>query len=144
MRIVIGSDERTPFTDGLFAYLEGLGHEVRPVGPMAGESCDWVDVARTVALEVSAGRALRGVVLCYTGTGVSIVANKVRGCRAALCGDAKTAMGARRWNDANVLALSLRLSTMSVAKEILTAFLESEPDEAELGVIAKIAALEAS
>lgn len=142
MKIAIGSDERTPFTDLLAEHLKSLGHDLLLAGPMAGETADWVDVATAVARRAASGEAECGIVLCYTGTGVSIVANKVAGCRAALCGDAKTAMGARRWNDANVLALSLRLTTMSVAKEIVAAFLETGVDDMEVPVIAKIAAAE--
>jgi ribose 5-phosphate isomerase B len=84
------------------------------------------------------GSADFGIVCCWTGTGVSIAANKVPGVRAALCGDAETAAGARRWNDANVLALSLRTTTASVAGEILDAWLTASVDPDERAVIARV------
>jgi ribose 5-phosphate isomerase B len=95
-------------------------------------------VGRQVGQAVAEGRADRGVVCCWTGTGVSIAANKVDGVRAALCTDAETAKGARRWNDANVLALGLRLTTETVAKEMLDAFLNTEPDPDEAATIASV------
>ena len=87
---------------------------------------------------VGSGRCERGVVCCWTGTGVSIAANKVPGVRAALCTDSETAAGARRWNDANVLALGLRLTSSSVAAEMLDAFLSTEVEQSELPTIAGV------
>lgn len=115
-------------TDHVQAELRRAGHELVLV-------CDggaWPDVARSVADAVRQGSADRGVVCCWTGTGVSIAANKVPGVRAALCADAATAAGARRWNDANVVALSIRLTSPTVAGEIVDAFLgtDADPDEA--------------
>ena len=141
MRIVFGSDERTPVTDALVEVLRGRGDEVELVGPPAGEGLAWPEVGRRVGERVAAGRADTGIVCCWTGTGVSIAANKVPGVRAALCGDAVTAAGARRWNDANVLALSLRLVTASVAEEIVDAWLATESDPGEA---VNIAAVESS
>jgi ribose 5-phosphate isomerase B len=77
-------------------------------------------------------------VCCWTGTGVSIAANKVTGVRAALCTDAETARGARRWNDANVLALGLRLTSPTVAAEMLDAFLDADPEPAERATIDRV------
>lgn len=126
MRIAFGSDDVADL--GLPALLAEQGHEV--VLPVAlGDQ--WPDVGREVAEVVAAGAADLGVVCCWTGTGVSIAANKVAGVRAALCGDAETATGARRWNDANVLALSLRLTTPALAVEIVAAFLAGVPDDDE-------------
>jgi ribose 5-phosphate isomerase B len=95
----------------------------------------WPEAGRAVGEAVAQGRAERGVVCCWTGTGVSMAANKVHGVRAALCTDAETARGSRRWNDANVLALSLRLTSPALSEEILDAFLSSEPDASEAGNI---------
>jgi ribose 5-phosphate isomerase B len=134
MRIAFGTDERTPLTDAIVAGLEEEGHEV--VVRLEGEP--WPDVGRQVGEAVVTGGADRGVVCCWTGTGVSIAANKVDGVRAALCTDAETARGARRWNDANVLALGLRLTSETVAKEMISAFLETEPDPAETDTIALV------
>ena len=134
VRVAFGTDERTPLTDEVKAGLAIMGHDVVVVA----EDDPWPDVGRSVGEAVGTGAADRGVVFCWTGTGVSISANKVRGVRAALCTDAATAQGARKWNDANVLAMSLRLTTAELAREMLHAFLQAEFDEAEAGEIAKL------
>ena len=134
MRIAFGTDERTTLTDAIAGALTEDGHEVVVVAD--GEA--WPDVGREVGEAVASGRADRGVVCCWTGTGVSMAANKVPGARAALCTDAETARGARRWNDANVLAMGLRLTSPEVAREMLDAFLTAEPDPRELDEIAKL------
>jgi ribose 5-phosphate isomerase B len=138
MRIAVGSDERTGITDAVVEHLRKVGVEVELHGPLAGTPTDWVDVGREVGERVASGSCDQGVLFCWTGTGVSIAANKVPGVRAALCGDAQTAMGARRWNDANVLVMSLRATPEAVAKEIVDAWLEGQPDEAERATIAKL------
>ncbi len=89
----------------------------------------WPDVGEKVGLEVSQGRADQGVLFCWTGTGVTIAASKVPGVRAALCWDAETAKGARLWDDANVLVMSLRSTSPAVAKEILDAWFSNKPVE---------------
>ncbi len=135
MRIAFGADEGgTPVADDVAAALSLRGDEL--VFHVADEP--WPDVGRLVGEAVASGRADMGVVCCWTGTGVSIAANKVPGVRAALCADAETARGARRWNDANVLALSLRLTTRTVALEVLQAFLDTQPDPDEAENIAKV------
>ena len=118
MRFVIGADEDRPVVAFVAARLREKGHDVR-VLPVA----TWGRVAIDVAEAVARGEADQGVVCCWTGTGVSIAANKVGGVRCALCGDAQTAAGARKWNDANVLALSLRTTSEPVAAEIVDAWL---------------------
>jgi ribose 5-phosphate isomerase B len=127
VRIAFGTDERTPVTDAVKEHLASLGHEVVVVG----EGDDWPDVGRRVGEAVADGSTECGVVCCWTGTGVSIAANKVGGVRAALCTDAETARGARKWNDANVLALGLRLTTPALAEEMVDAFLGTEVDPEE-------------
>jgi ribose 5-phosphate isomerase B len=134
MRVAFGTDERTPLADDIAAALAGAGHEL----VLRVEDEPWPDVGRRVGEAVAAGEADRGVVCCWTGTGVSIAANKVPGVRAALCTDAETARGARRWNDANVLALGLRLTTPAVAAEMLDAFLATDPDAEEAANISKV------
>ena len=128
MRIAFGTDERTSVTDHVERWLADAGHEVVVPCERGGP---WPDVGEAVGRAVADGTADRGVVCCWTGTGVSIAANKVAGVRAALCTDAETARGARRWNDANVLALGLRLTSPAVAGELLDAFLATEADEDE-------------
>jgi ribose 5-phosphate isomerase B len=136
MKVAFGTDERTPLTEAIVERLERDGHEI--VLRVEGES--WPDVGRAVGEAVggAGGAADRGVVCCWTGTGVSIAANKVAGVRAALCTDAETARGARRWNDANVLAIGLRLTSPEVAGEMLDAFLSTSADGDEAANIAKL------
>ena len=134
MRIAFGTDERTELTDHIKAALAERGHEVVVVG----EGDPWPDVGRGVGEAVAGGTADRGVVCCWTGTGVSMAANKVPGVRAALCTDGATAEGARRWNDANVLALGLRLTSPTVADEMVDAFLATGVDGDEVANIAKL------
>jgi len=122
MKIAIGSDERTALTEAVIAELQKRGHEVALYGPLAGEALAWPAVGQVVAEQVAAGACEQGVLFCWTGTGVSIAANKVPGVRAALCADAATARGARLWNHANVLVLSLRYTSPAVALEILDAW----------------------
>ncbi len=134
MRIAFGTDERTPLTDDMVESLRQLGHDV----VVDVEDEPWPEVGRQVGEAVAQGEADRGVVCCWTGTGVSIAANKVGGVRAALCTDAETARGARRWNDANVLAVGLRLTSPTVAREMVEAFLATDPDPGEAGTIARV------
>ena len=109
MRIAVSSDERTGVAAALVDALRERGHEPLLHGALSEEQRDdWAWASESAARDVAEGRAEQAVVCCWTGTGASIAANKVRGIRAALCADAATAEGARQWNDANVLALSLR------------------------------------
>jgi ribose 5-phosphate isomerase B len=140
MRIVLGSDEATPVTDAVAEDLAGRDHDVSLVGPPAGDDIQWADVGRQVGEAVATKEADTGVLFCWTGTGASIAANKVRGVRAALCTDAATAAGARKWNDANVLVMSLRLTSPTVAGEILDAWFSTEPDPSEASNIARLEA----
>jgi ribose 5-phosphate isomerase B len=144
MRIAVGSDDVYHVARVVVEHLRSRGHEVEELGALrSGRLEPWPDVAWEVARRVMEGLADYGIVICYTGTGVSIAANKVRGIRCALCPDAETARGARRWNDANMLALSARLTSDEIAKEIVDAFLSIEkPDESELKNIRKIMEME--
>lgn len=142
MKIAVGSDERTHLTDFVIEELRKRGMEVELHGPLGGEKLGWTDVAREVSERVSGGACDQGILFCWTGTGVSIAANKVPGIRAALCQDAKTAEGARKWNDANVLAMSLRATSPTVAAEILDAWLGSGPEENEKRNIEKVNEIE--
>ncbi len=128
MRIAFGSDEATELTAALEKELQARGHEVVRFGVLlAPEDDSWPDVGRAVGEAVAAGDCACGIVCCWTGTGVSIAANKVPGVRAALCADAETAAGARTWNDANVLALSLRSTAIPVAAAMLDAWFSAAP-----------------
>ncbi|MEN3048291.1 MAG: RpiB/LacA/LacB family sugar-phosphate isomerase [Candidatus Caldarchaeales archaeon] len=137
-RVAVGADDLYPAAKAVVDYLRSKGYEVIELGSLrTGKVEPWPEVGTQVGEMVVRGEVGWGVVVCYTGTGVSIAANKVRGVRAALCFDAETAKGARLWNDANVLALSGRLTSPQVAKEIVDAWLsvgsidESERDNIE-------------
>ncbi|PDW00770.1 RpiB/LacA/LacB family sugar-phosphate isomerase [Candidatus Chloroploca asiatica] len=142
MNIVLGSDEQTYLTDVLREELTRRGHDFILVGPLAGTQAIWPDVGRAVGETVATGHADQGIVCCYTGTGVSIAANKVPGIRAALCHDAQTAVGARKWNDANVLALSLRTTTPELAREILDAWFATACPPSEHDALAAVDAID--
>ena len=144
VKVSVSSDERTGVADAVVERLRALGHEPLLHGALAeGERDDWAWASEAAARDVAEGRADQGIVCCWTGTGASIAANKVRGARAALCTDAETARGARRWNDANVLALGIRLSWQAedgpaAAIEIVDAFLTTDPDDAEQELISRL------
>ena len=143
MRIAVGSDERTPTTDAVVLALSQRGIGVELYGPLNDEAKEWAEVSEEVAIAVADGAADAGVLFCWTGTGCSIAANKVNGIRAALCVDAETARGARRYNDANVLAMSLRLTDPDAAKEILGAFLDAtDVDPTEIANIERVNGME--
>ncbi|HZU84100.1 MAG TPA: RpiB/LacA/LacB family sugar-phosphate isomerase [Polyangiaceae bacterium] len=146
MRVALGSDEKTTLTDALVEDLRRRGHDLVLFGPIAeGDvDVDWPLTSGRVAEAVASGRADEGIVCCWTGTGASIAANKVRGVRAALCHDAETAKGARVYNHANVLALSLRATSPAVAKEILDAWFSTpwSGDEWNTTQIGRVRALE--
>ncbi|WP_298562471.1 RpiB/LacA/LacB family sugar-phosphate isomerase [Streptomyces luteogriseus] len=128
MRISVSSDMDEPVARSLVAALRVRGHEVHPHGALRpDDDPQWAVCSEAAAREVADGTADQAVVCCWTGTGASIAANKVPGVRAALCTDAYTADGARRWNDANVLALSLRLTSEPLLTEILDAWFAGEP-----------------
>ena len=130
MRIAVAADERAGIAEAVVAELRRRGHEPLPHGALSdSERDDWAWASEAAARDVAEGRADQAVVCCWTGTGASIAANKVDGVRAALCGDAETARGARRWNDANVLALSLRATSAPLLGEILDAWFEGEPSD---------------
>jgi ribose 5-phosphate isomerase B len=128
MRIAVAADERTGIAEAVVEELRRRGHEAIPHGALSdADRDDWAWASEAAARDVATGRAEQAVVCCWTGTGASIAANKVPGIRAALCGDAPTAAGARRWNDANVLALSLRATSAAELNEILDAWFDGEP-----------------
>jgi ribose 5-phosphate isomerase B len=128
MRIAVAADEDTGVAGAVVAQLRDRGHQPLLHGALAdGERDDWAWASEAAARDVAEGRADQAVVCCWTGTGASIAANKVDGIRAALCGDAETAAGARKWNDANVLALSLRATSEAVLAEILDAWFSATP-----------------
>lgn len=145
MKLAIGSDERTHLTDVVIEEVKRRGYEVELFGPLDDKEEYWPEVARQVAERVAAGEADEGILFCWTGTGISLAANKVPGIRAALCADAETARGARLWNKANILCMSLRATPEIVAKEMLETWFatEYEPNEVDDLCIAQVEAIEA-
>lgn len=130
MRISVASDERTGVAERLVEGLRRRGHEPLLHGALADEERDdWAWASEAAARDVANGEAEQAIICCWTGTGASIAANKVAGVRAALCADAETARGARRWNDANALALSLRTTSEALLEEMLDAWFAAEPSE---------------
>lgn len=127
MKIAVGSDMKTHLTEFVVEELRKMGFDVATFGALVKEPAPWPCVAVEVASQVANGACEQAVLFCWTGTGISLAANKVRGVRAALCQDAETARGARKWNDANVLAMSLRSMSEQVAKEILEAWFTTAP-----------------
>ncbi len=146
MKIAIGSDEKTHLTDHVVALVKEAGHEILLFGPLQDEVQDWPEVAREVAEAVASGTVDEGILFCWTGTGVSLAANKVPGIRAALCDEAETARGARLWNKANVLCLSLRRLPEVKAKEILDTWFDTAyvPNEVDDRCLHQVEALEAA
>jgi ribose 5-phosphate isomerase B len=144
MKIAIGSDERTHLTGVVLAELTARGHSVLPLGALGAGPTDWPDVAHAVAASVVSRACDEGILFCWTGTGAAIAANKAPGIRAALCADAETARGARIWNHANVLVMSLRTTSEAVAREILDAWFVTpfSTDDWNVRQIAKLDSLE--
>jgi ribose 5-phosphate isomerase B len=138
MRIVVGADDEGPVADTVIDELRARGHHVTVL-----DREQWPDVARRVGESVAAGEADQGMLFCWTGTGTSMAANKVPGVRAALVWEPWIADGARRWNDANVLVMSLKRTSPETAKEILDAWFAVErPDPDEAANIARLAELD--
>ena len=145
MKLSVGSDEANSVTKAVIEELRERGHELTLYGPLVDHAEQWPEVARQVAEDVAGEEAEEGVLFCWTGTGVSMAANKVRGVRAALCVDAETARGARLWNDANLLCMSLRTTSEAEAKEILESWFTTtyEPNPEDDAALASLRAIEA-
>jgi ribose 5-phosphate isomerase B len=145
VRVAVAADELTGIAEALPEELRRRGHEPILHGAyVEAERPDWAWASEAAARDVADGRAEQAVVACWTGTGASIAANKVAGVRAALCGDAQTAAGARRWNDANVLALSLRTTATGALGEILDAWFgaSASSDSSDVENVAHLSELE--
>ena len=135
---MVGADDEGPVAEAVVDELRARGHDVTVL-----DREQWPDVARKVGESVAAGKADQGMLFCWTGTGTSMAANKVPGVRAALAWEPWIAEGARRWNDANVLVMSLKRTEPERAKEILDAWLSvHEPDPDETANIARLAELD--
>ncbi|RMG23059.1 MAG: RpiB/LacA/LacB family sugar-phosphate isomerase [Bacteroidetes bacterium] len=144
-KIAVGSDMHTHLTEVVVAELQARGFEVELYGALKSkQTVPWPGVAVEVAEKVRDGLYDQAVLFCWTGTGISIAANKVKGIRAALCQDAETAKGARLWNDANILAMSLRATSEHIAKEILHAWFSHGPstDAEDVACLRQLESLE--
>jgi ribose 5-phosphate isomerase B len=138
VKITVGADDEGRTADAVVDELRARGHDVTVL-----DRAQWPDVAEKVAEAVASGDADQGVLFCWTGTGTAMAANKVPGVRAALVWDPWIAEGARRWNDANVLVMSLKRTTPARAKKILDAwFSVDEPDPDEAANISRLAELD--
>ncbi|MBA3536993.1 MAG: RpiB/LacA/LacB family sugar-phosphate isomerase [Tatlockia sp.] len=143
MKIAVVSDELFPVNEFVVQELKQLGHEVVLFGAInSGNNESWIAAGRAAAESISQGLCEEGIFFCWTGTGISIVANKIPGIRAALCTDEQTAAGARLWNRANVLALSNRLLTQDLAKKILAAWFNTAMDDGSELAAKEIEAIE--
>lgn len=138
MKLVIGSDERTPLTDAVVEYLRGRGYELVLSGALIEKNDRWAEIGKEAAEKVAKGEVEQGILFCWSGTGICMAANKVKGVRAALCWDAETATLARKWDDANVLCMSLRQENEKVAIGILQAWFSISFDEEGLNQAHKL------
>jgi len=138
MKILVASDEKTNVTDAVLSYLKEKGHEVTAYGALNNDDKQWADIGKEAAEKVVNGGAENGIFFCWSGTGVCMAANKVKGARAALCWDEETAKLARKWNDANILCMSLRYVSETVAKEIIDGWLLANFDEEGLNEAHKL------
>jgi RpiB/LacA/LacB family sugar-phosphate isomerase len=145
MRIVLGSDHAGfELKQELVACIKGLGHDVTDVGTDSSESVDYPDYAEALAKEILAGRADRGILICGSGVGASVAANKVPGIRAAVCHDTYSAHQGVEHDDMNVVVLGARIIGSELAREIVRAFLGAEFSEEERHVrrLNKVKAIE--
>ncbi len=127
MKIAIGADHGGfHLKEDLKEFILELGHEVKDVGTYSEESVDYPDIAHAVAKDVVSGEVERGILLCGTGIGIGIAANKVPGIRAALCHDTFSAHASREHNDANILTMGERIVGKGLARDIVKIWLESE------------------
>lgn len=144
VHIALCADESYPVHATIERLVTDLGHRPVRFGVFGGVGeAPWAEVAEAAALAVASGACDEGIFLCWTGTGISMAANKVPTIRAALCTDAATAAGARVWNHANVLCLSHRLLTDDLAREILQAWFHTEPGDRGRDGVARLAAVDA-
>ncbi len=127
LRIAIGSDHGGyEYKEQIVSYLKEKGYECVDVGTYSTDSCDYPVIARAVTTKITTGEADRGILICGTGIGMSIVANKVKGIRAALCGDTFSARASIAHNNSNVLCLGERVIGINLAMDIVDIWLESK------------------
>lgn len=140
MKLVVASDEKTILTNIVVDYLKSKGHELELLGDLVDENkkWKWVDIGKESAQKIVNRQAEQAILFCWSGTGICMAANRIKGARAALCWDAKTAKLARKWDNANILCMSLRFTSETVAKEILDVWFETKFDEEGLNEAHKL------
>jgi ribose 5-phosphate isomerase B len=138
MKLVIASDEKTHLTDGVVEYLRVKGHELVLLGDLVEKSGKWVEIGRRAGEMVARREVEQGILFCWSGTGVAMAANRVKGVQAALCWDVETARLARKWDNANILCMSLRFTSETLAKEIMEAWFATPFDEEGLNEVHKL------
>lgn len=141
MKIVVASDEKTHLTDRVIKYLKMKGHKLILVGDLVKKNGHWVAIGKEAAEKVAKGQVDLGVLFCWSGTGICMAANRLNSVRAALCWDAETARLARKWDNANVICMSLRSTSEEEAKEMLNAFFSTKFDEENLNEAYKLDSL---
>ena len=138
MKLVVASDEKTHLTDFVVEHLKNKGHKLILLGDLVKKDGKWVEIGKKAAEKVAKGEVDRGILFCWSGTGICMAANKIKGVRAALCWDTETARLARKWDNANILCMSLRYTSEELAKEILDAWFSAEFDEEGLNEVHKL------
>lgn len=138
MKLVVASDEKTDLTKSVIQYLQKKGHQVILMGDLLKKNEKWAQIGKTVAQKVANEEVNQAILFCWSGTGICMAANRIKGARAALCWDAQTARLARKWDNANILCLSLRFTSETVAREILDAWFSTKFDEEGLNEAHKL------
>ncbi|OGD93193.1 hypothetical protein A2697_01430 [Candidatus Curtissbacteria bacterium RIFCSPHIGHO2_01_FULL_41_44] len=138
MKIVVASDEKTNLTDSVIKYLREKGHKIILLGDLVRKNGRWVQIGKEAAQKVASNQADQGILFCFSGTGICMAANRFKGARAALCWDAETAKLARKWDNANILCMSLRYTSEEIVKEILNAWFSTGFDEESLNEAHKL------
>tara|TARA_B110000014_G_scaffold239121_1_gene206281 strand:+ start:809 stop:1252 length:444 start_codon:yes stop_codon:yes gene_type:complete len=142
IRFSIGADNNSNCVLIAKKYLTRMNYETKTYGSLNKDSMSWVEVAEKVALDVQKNSSDFGILFCYTGTGVTIVANKFKGIRAALCNNTEIAIGARKWNDANILSMSTLTVKDEDIENIIALWIETKVDKSEMKNIEKISGIE--
>ena len=138
MKIVVASDEKTNLTDSVIKYLREKWHKIILLGDLVRKNGRWVQIGKEAAQKVASNQADQGILFCFSGTGICMAANRFKGARAALCWDAETAKLARKWDNANILCMSLRYTSEEIVKEILNAWFSTGFDEESLNEAHKL------
>lgn len=138
MKLIVASDEKTDLTKSVVKYLKAKNHQVVLMGDLIKRNDKWAEIGMEAAKKVTSGKADQGILFCWSGTGICMAANRIKGAKAALCWDAETARLARKWDNANILCMSLRYTSGTVAKEILDSWFSTKFDEEDLNEVHKL------